>query len=61
MNTEQKAIEPFILPSQEMFTRVIAAPEEYPILVFQPSLSHKNLKRHRRISKNHRVNARSVL
>ena len=49
MNTEEKAIEPFILPSQEMFARVIAAPEEYPILVFQPRLSLKNLKRHRQI------------
>ena len=46
MNTEQKAIEPFILPSQEMFTQIIAAPEKYPILVFQPRLSLKNLKRH---------------
>ena len=49
MNTEEQQIEPFILPSQEMFSRVIAAPEEYPILVFQPRLSLKNLKRHRRI------------
>ena len=41
MNTEEKAIEPFILPSGEMFARVITAPEEYPILVFQPRLSQK--------------------
>ena len=49
MNTEEKAIEPFILPSQEMFARVIVAPEKYPILVFQPRLSLKNLKRHRQV------------
>ena len=29
-----------------MFARVIAAPEKYPILVFQPRLSPKILKRH---------------
>ena len=49
MNTEEKAIEPFILPSQEMFARVIAAPEEYPILVFQPRISHQILRKHRRV------------
>ena len=48
MNTEEKAIESFILPSDEMFNKIIAAPEKYPILVFQPSLSLKNLRRHRR-------------
>ena len=46
MNTEQKAIEPFILPSDEMFTQIIAAPEKYPILVFHPKLSPKKIKRH---------------
>ena len=47
MNTEEKAIEPFILPSDEMFSRVIVAPEEYPILVFQPRLSPQILRKHR--------------
>ena len=61
MNTEEQQIEDFILPSDEMFNQIIAAPEQYPILVFQPSLSHKNLKRHRQISKNHRVNASYIL
>ena len=46
MNTEQKAIEPFILPSDEMFTQIIAAPEKYPILVFNPKLSPQILKKH---------------
>ena len=47
MNAEEQRIKDFILPSDEMFSRVIAAPEKYPILVFQPRLSLKNLKRHR--------------
>ena len=50
MDTEEKAIEPFILKSQEMFARVITAPEEYPILVFQPKLPLKKIKRHTQFS-----------
>ena len=46
MNTEEQQIEPFLLPSDEMFNKIIMAPEKYPILVFQPRLSLKNLKRH---------------
>jgi hypothetical protein len=49
MNTEEKAIEPFILPSDEMFNKIIMAPEKYPILVFNPKLSPINLKRHRQM------------
>ena len=46
MNTEEKAIEPFIIPSNEMFNKIIMAPEKYPILVFNPKLSPQILKKH---------------
>ena len=46
MNTEEKAIEPFILPSDEMFNKIIAAPEKYPILVLHPKVSQQHLRRH---------------
>ena len=32
MNTEEQQIEPFILPSDEMFNKIIMAPEKYPII-----------------------------
>ena len=48
MNTEEQRIEPFLLPSDEMFNKIIVAPEKYPILVFQPRLSPQILKKHRR-------------
>ena len=46
MNTEEQQIEPFILPSDEMFNKIIAAPDQYPILVFHPKLPLKKIKRH---------------
>ena len=49
MNTEEQQIEPFILPSDKMFNKIIVAPEKYPILVFNPKLSPQILRKHRRI------------
>ena len=46
MNTEEKAIESFILPSQEMFNKIIVAPDQYPIMVLHPKISQKKIKRH---------------
>ena len=43
MNTEEQQIEPFILPSDEMFNKIIVAPEKYPIMVLHPKISQQQL------------------
>ena len=49
MNTEEKAIEPFILPSDEMFNKIIVAPEKYPIMVLHPKISQRHLRQHTKV------------
>ena len=49
MNTEEQQIEPFILPSDEMFSKIIVAPDKYPIMVFHPKISQRQLRQHTKI------------
>ena len=46
MNTEEQQIEPFILSSNEMFNKIILAPEKYPIMVLHPKMKQQQLRRH---------------
>ena len=49
MNTEEQQIEPFILPSDEMFNKIIVAPKKYPIMVLHPKMKHQQLRRHTKL------------
>ena len=49
MNAEEQRIKDFVFSSQDMFNKIIVAPEKYPILVFQPRLSPHILRKHRRV------------